>query len=173
MRVQIRELQVQIHDFKFTSYECKSMSYKSKFVNSRIIKSMKIQVNSLQIFSFPKILSLKLLILKAIRTVNFQWQFRILLFHYFTAKTSSSKQTLHKMYPYQELFWSAFSPHFPAFGLNTERYCISPYSVRMRENAGKMRTRITPNTDSFYAKKASKKYQSKDITLDLSHVISY
>ena len=30
-------------------------------------------------------------------------------------------------------------PHFPAFGLNTERYC------------GKMRTRITPNTDTFYA----------------------
>ena len=28
---------------------------------------------------------------------------------------------------------------------------ISPYSVRMRENPGKMRTRITPNTDSFYA----------------------
>ena len=28
-------------------------------------------------------------------------------------------------------------PYFPAFGLNTERYsvlCISPYSVRMREN---------------------------------------
>ena len=28
---------------------------------------------------------------------------------------------------------------------------ISPYSAQMRENAGKMRTRITPNTDSFYA----------------------
>ena len=28
---------------------------------------------------------------------------------------------------------------------------ISPYSVRMRENAGKMQTRITLNTDSFYA----------------------
>ena len=25
-------------------------------------------------------------------------------------------------------------PYFPAFGLNTERYCISPHSVRMREN---------------------------------------
>ena len=25
-------------------------------------------------------------------------------------------------------------PHFPAFRLNTERYSISPYSVRMREN---------------------------------------
>ena len=29
-------------------------------------------------------------------------------------------------------------PHFPAFGLNTERY-------------GKMWTRITPNTNTFYA----------------------
>ena len=28
---------------------------------------------------------------------------------------------------------------------------ISPYLVRMRENAGKMWTRITPNTDTFYA----------------------
>ena len=27
-------------------------------------------------------------------------------------------------------------PYFPAFGMNTERYCISPYSVRMRENTG-------------------------------------
>ena len=31
------------------------------------------------------------------------------------------------------------------------RLRISPYSVRMRENTGKMRTRITPNTDSFYS----------------------
>ena len=38
--------------------------------------------------------------------------------------------------------WSYSVPHFPAFGLNTERYwteyreilCISPYSVQMREN---------------------------------------
>ena len=45
--------------------------------------------------------------------------------------------TLLKKWPYSELFWSAFSPHFP-------------YSVRMRENAGKMRTRVTPNTDTFY-----------------------
>ena len=54
-------------------------------------------------------------------------------------------------------------PIFPAFsristeygtegyGLNTERYRIRPYSVQMRENAGKMRTTITPNTDTFYA----------------------
>ena len=48
-----------------------------------------------------------------------------------------------KKSPYSELFWSAFSPDFPAFGLNTERqFSISPYSVRMQENPGKMRTRI-------------------------------
>ena len=34
--------------------------------------------------------------------------------------------------------------------------CISPYSVQMRENAGKMQTRLTPITDTFYA--LQKKY---------------
>ena len=57
--------------------------------------------------------------------------------------------SLRKKSPYSELFWSAFFSHFPAFGLNTER--CSPYSVRMKENAGKMRTRITPDTETFYA----------------------
>ena len=54
------------------------------------------------------------------------------------------------------------SGHFPLRGyiLTTSKiHCvkriririrsISPYSVRMRENAGKVRTRITPNTDTF------------------------
>ena len=44
---------------------------------------------------------------------------------------------------YSELLWSALFRDFPAFGLNTERYSsISPYSVRMCENPGKMWTRI-------------------------------
>ena len=34
-------------------------------------------------------------------------------------------------------------PHFPAFGLNTDRYGIS---FRIQSECGKMRTRITPNT---------------------------
>ena len=33
-------------------------------------------------------------------------------------------------------------PYFPAFGLNTERDSISPYSVRMRENAEQKKTHI-------------------------------
>ena len=44
---------------------------------------------------------------------------------------------------------------FPSFSRIRTAYeetiRISLYSVRMRENAGKMRTRITPNTDTFYA----------------------
>ena len=35
-------------------------------------------------------------------------------------------------------------PHFPLFGLNTEY-------LRIQSKCGKMRTRITPNTDTFYA----------------------
>ena len=31
---------------------------------------------------------------------------------------------LRKKCPYSELFWSAFFPNFPAFGLNTERYRV-------------------------------------------------
>ena len=39
-------------------------------------------------------------------------------------------------------------PHFPAFGLNTERYGVS---VHIQLECGKMRTRITPNTNTLYA----------------------
>ena len=44
--------------------------------------------------------------------------------------------------------WSYSCPHLPTFGLNTERYGVS---VRIQSEYGKMRTRITPNTDTFYA----------------------
>ena len=39
-------------------------------------------------------------------------------------------------------------PHFPAFGLHTKRYSVS---LRIQSEWGKMRTWITPNTDTFYA----------------------
>ena len=44
--------------------------------------------------------------------------------------------------------WSYSGPHFPEFGLNTERYGVS---LCIQSECGKMRTRITPNTDTFYA----------------------
>ena len=50
------------------------------------------------------------------------------------------------------IYWIRFpaytlSPHFPAFGLNTER---SERSLRIQSDCGKMGTRITPNMDTFH-----------------------
>ena len=39
-------------------------------------------------------------------------------------------------------------PDFPAFRLNMGRY---PLSLCIQSECGKMRTRIAPNTDTFYA----------------------
>ena len=41
-------------------------------------------------------------------------------------------------------------PHFPVFGLNTEKYSAS---LRIQSECGKMRTTITLNTDTFHAVK--------------------
>ena len=54
------------------------------------------------------------------------------------------KITLREKCPYLELFWSVS----PAFELNTERYDVS---LRIQIEFGKLRTRLTPNTDTFYA----------------------
>ena len=43
---------------------------------------------------------------------------------------------------------SCFGPHFSAFELNMERYGLS---LRIQFKYGKMQTRITPNTGTFYA----------------------
>ena len=51
------------------------------------------------------------------------------------------KMSLRKNFPYS-------SPYFPAFGLNTKRYEVS---LRIQSVCGKIQTRITPNTDIFYA----------------------
>ena len=40
------------------------------------------------------------------------------------------------------------SPHFPTFGLNTERYTVF---LRIQSECEKMRIKITPNTDAFHA----------------------
>ena len=45
------------------------------------------------------------------------------------------------------------SRHFPAFGVNTERYSVS---LRIQSDCGKIWTRITPYTDTLYAVNALK-----------------
>ena len=44
--------------------------------------------------------------------------------------------------------WSYSGPYFPTFGPNTERYGVS---LRIQSECGKMRTKITTNTDMFHA----------------------
>ena len=52
-------VKIQKCEFKSTSYKFKSTNCESKSTSSRIIKLIKIQVNSLKISSFSKVLSLK------------------------------------------------------------------------------------------------------------------
>ena len=47
-----------------------------------------------------------------------------------------------------ERILSYSGPHFPAFGLNTERYGVS---LHIQSECRKMRTRVNPNTDTFQA----------------------
>ena len=58
-------------------------------------------------------------------------------------------------------------PHFSRIFQHSDwirRDNMSPYSVQMRENLGKMRTRITQNTDSFYAVNAFAKFHKRRLT---------
>ena len=56
-------------------------------------------------------------------------------------------KTIHHCAKYVRI--RSFSgPHFPAFGLNTKIYRVI---LRVQDKFGKMRTRKTPNTDTFYA----------------------
>ena len=59
-----------------------------------------------------------------------------LLLNFFILTHSLRKKTW-----YSELFWSAFSPHFPAFGVNTERYSVS---LRIQSECWKMREKCGP-----------------------------
>ena len=63
----------------------------------------------------------------------------ILVFYNFTQYQHCVKRVRIRSYS---------GPCFPAFGLNTERYSVS---LHIHSECGKIRTRITSNTDTFYA----------------------
>ena len=50
----------------------------------------------------------------------------------------SKQHSLRKKSPCSKFFWSAFFPHFPAFGLNTEKVTLRIQSAceKMREIFG-------------------------------------
>ena len=83
---------------------------------------------------------------------------RKLLAWYERRKTVHCVKRVH-IQSYHDPHFSHIFPHSDRTRSDTEEIrSISSYSVRMQENAGKMRTRITPNTDSFYAMKRIKWY---------------
>ena len=58
---------------------------------------------------------------------------------------------IHKVYCEKSVQIGSFSgSYFPAFGLNTERYSLCLYIYC---KCGKIRTRKTPNTDTFHVVK--------------------
>ena len=57
-------------------------------------------------------------------------------------------------------------PHFPTFELNTERYRVSP-RIGISPKWGKMRTRITSNTDTFHALSTFKRQKNYCVNLSL------
>ena len=60
--------------------------------------------------------------------------------------------------------------YFPAFGLNTERYGVC---LRIQSECQKIRTRITPNTDTFHAVLLSQyDKQNKTNRADYSQILS-
>ena len=63
---------------------------------------------------------------------NFNFNFVKLVAYYFKFMQN---WRMRKKCPYSQLFWSAFFIHFPAFGLNTERYSVSPH---IQSECGKM-----------------------------------
>ena len=63
-------------------------------------------------------------------------------------KYISKKLSQNRLYTTTSVFIQNYSgPYFLAFVLNTERCYVS---CRIQSKCGKIRTRITPNTETFY-----------------------
>ena len=87
-------------------------------------------------------------------------------FRYHSTVTSKEWVLCHNVH-YQHCvksvrIWNYSGPHFPAFGLNAERYGIS---LRIKSKCEKMQTGITPNADAFHAVQLSKDKCSSIISL--------
>ena len=67
---------------------------------------------------------------------------------YLTMKKQVNKKNVHEPHYVKSVRIQSYSgPHFPAFGVNTQRCGVS---LRIPSECGKMWTRIIPNTDTFH-----------------------
>ena len=66
-----------------------------------------------------------------------------------TAEVNQKKKMVTRAHYVKNVrIWSYSGPYFPAFGLNTERCEVS---LRIQSECGKIRTRVTSNTQTFHA----------------------
>ena len=67
-------------------------------------------------------------------------------------------------------FRSFSGPYFPAFGLNTEIYSVN---LRIQFVCGKIRTRKTPNTDTFYTViKGNDRFEKRELKESSLHFLT-
>ena len=62
-----------------------------------------------------------------------------------------------------------FGPYFPGFTLNTERYGVF---LRVQSECGKIRTRVAPNMDTFYAVPNAYKHTQTQLWEISKHILS-
>ena len=72
----------------------------------------------------------------------------ILLFLFFALLMCCPKKKGNSHYVKRVRIRGYSGPYFPAFGINTKKCFLS---LRIQSECGKIRTRITLNTDTFYA----------------------
>ena len=94
---------------------------------------------------YPRFVNFFIVIGKSFKCAKSWLSSIISSYFYWIFRTSAAQAAIkHKKCPYLELS----GLHFPAFGLNTERYWVS---LRIQSECGKMRIRMTPNTDTLHA----------------------
>ena len=110
------------------------------YVREHVLKHTSFALLTLMI-SFDWSLKCNLEVLFLTRMVVFMFVTFLKCYQYF------NKTKEHTMHCVKSVRIRSYSgPHFPAFGLNTYLYCVS---LRIQSECGKMRTRITPNTDTW------------------------
>ena len=111
----------------------------------------------MNLFSLQKISLMRWKLLEQRQTYSLKNHWKLLTLSYMCTvwKMFVLRVILVHIFPYSDWvrrnkvrIWIYSDLHFPAFGLNTEKYTVC---IRIQSECGKIRTRIIPNTDTFYA----------------------
>ena len=85
---------------------------------------------------------------------------------YYWVLETCTENCNHKHCEKSDRIRSYSGPYFLSFRLNTERYSVC---IHIQSKYGKIRTRITPNNDAFYAVKCHK--QNSNVMMVLTDIL--